>query len=143
MGNIDSKIIKLESKKEKYDKNIKVWRFFYKLVGYTHIGFSGPFVVNAIQDLFKMGSISGLAIFAGLLASFFISASIFETIIKNKTEKRDKIVLDLIVLNKEKKIKKETLKKTQNQVNTNYISRNNDFIYQDNKEMKLSLGKNK
>lgn len=144
MNNIEEKIKYTESERNKYERRVKFWRFIYKFIGFFHIGCSGTFAVNAMKELIK-GSFSGLSIFIGLLISFFISTSILDKIVQYNQDKKAKLDIDLIVLDKNKKIseqREERRKKREqerNRRNINYISNNNEYTTRNDNEIKLSL----
>ena len=144
MNNIEEKIKYTESERDKYERKVKFWRFIYKFVGFIHIGCSGTFAVNAMKELIN-GSFSGLSMFIGLLISFFVSTTILEKIVQYNQDKKTKLDIDLVVLDKDKKIyeqreqRRKTREQERNRVNKNYISNNNEYTISQEHEMKLSL----
>ena len=142
MDNIKELKLKKENELNKINKNIKFWKFIYKLVGYIHIGFAGPAAVNAMKELF-IGSISELGILMGLFASLFITCYPLSKIIESCINKKSKLEIDLNVITKEEnriKLLKEIQKQNNNKkVNTQYMT--NDYFYTKDQEIKLSLRK--
>ncbi len=147
MNNIDEKINLKEHERDKYERKVKFWRFIYKFVGFLHIGSAGTFAVNAAKELLSQGSLSGLLILGGLFTSFFVSAAVLDKVVSYYQDKKTKVDIDLIVLNKEKTMfeKREERRKERERkriiTNINHISHNNNYIQENANEMKLTLGR--
>ena len=142
MNNIKNKINHVKEEIKQTDQTIKGWTFIYKFIAYIHIGCAGTFAVNAMKELL-VGSLSGLGMFAGLLASCYITCYPFKKIIEKNMQKKSKLETDLTILMEEEyklKKQKEIQRQIQNQrVKSLHIS--NNYSYQKDSEMKLSLRK--